>query len=143
MSLPDRPKSIIHGIQVLYFTLVVSIVFGAINIVRTGIDAKYLDVSQHPASLGYIPMIIIFAVSLVILWGLIFLINRGKNWARIIYLILFVLSLLSWAVNFELTLAQGIFAVLSAASNTVLGAIGLCFIFSPSAGKWFKACKKS
>lgn len=142
MSLSARPKSVTLGINTLYISLIISVVLSIINIVRVSVDTKYLDTSPQPVPLHYGSMIAIVVVGAIIGWAFIFLMSKGKNWARIIYFIIFVLGLLSWTINFEVTLAQGIFALIAAIVHSCLSALGFIYLLTPSSNRWFKDCKK-
>ncbi len=141
MSLPQRPKNISYGINTLYISLVISVVLAIINIVRDAVDTKYLSLTTHPIPLHYGAMCIIILIGIVIGWTSIYLIGQGKNWARIIYFFIFILGLLAWTLNFEMTLTQGIFALTAAIVHSCISAVGFIYLLTPSANQWFKACK--
>ena len=82
-----------------------------------------------------------FAIVVVVslfFWWMISRINAGKNWARIFYLILVIAALLAWTINFEQTIAQGIFALIASVINTLLGVVAMVCLYTPSANQWFK-----
>lgn len=142
MSDIAHPRSVITGISVLYTSLLLEFVGGMINIIHVAYGMPSLNITDLPPPYGPKAMLGIVVASMAIGWFLISRINARHNWARYTYLLLMIAGLVIWSTCFEMAVAQGIFAVISAVLNTLLGIVGLVCLFTPSANKWFKhGCK--
>lgn len=142
MSDIAHPRSVVTGVSVLYVSLLLSFVAGIINIIHVAYGLQSLNLSSGPAPFGPSIMLAIVVIVTAVFWWIISRINARKNWARVVYLILVIAALLAWAINFEVTLAQGIFALIASVLNTLLGVIAMVCLYTPSANKWFKeGCK--
>ncbi len=132
----NRPSTVSTAVQLLYITLIIAFVCGIINIIH---------VHSHPESstMGIGPMTAVLVVSLVVCWFFFYNIARGRNWARIIYLILFILGILSTGWHLKMYLDQGMLISLATLVNYVIGIIALVLLFTTESNKWFKQPNKS
>lgn len=138
MSDITHPRSVITGVSVLYISLLLSFVSGIINVIHVAYGMKSLALSDAPAPFTPAVMFAIVVIVTLFFWWIISRINARKNWARIFYLVLVIATLLAWALNFDATLAQGIFALISSVINTLLGIIAMVCLFTPTSNEWFK-----
>ncbi len=132
-----RPGNVTTAIQLLYITLIISFVCGIINVIK-----MHSNPAAGPAGLGIGPMVAILIVSLVIFWFLFFHISRGRNWARIIYLILFILGILSTGWHLKMYLSQGMLISLATLVNYVLGIVAIVLLFTSESNAWFRTPNK-
>ncbi|MDF1795714.1 MAG: hypothetical protein P1U63_04160 [Coxiellaceae bacterium] len=132
-----RPSGVTTAIQLLYITLIISFVCGIINVIQI-----HGNPAGAPAGLGIGPMVAILIISLAIFWFLFFHISRGRNWARIIYLILFVLGILSTGWHLKMYLQQGMLISLATLVNYVLGVVAIVLLFTSESNTWFKTPNK-
>ena len=132
MEANESPKPVRTGVMLLYAALGVA---GLRSIVEAATNAKLL---------GAAFMILMLAIILVVLGVmslLIALIGRGKNWARITMLVLFLLSLdtsiLTLLRPFEPRSAPDFLGL----AQLILQFVALRFLFHREASFWF--CTKA
>ncbi len=146
MAAIQHPHSVITGVSFFYISLVLGCIAGFINILHLSHfsnDIPFLTLSSTPPYFGFWSMLTITILSTIIGWFIISRINKGKNWARYVYAILVLIGLILWTTQFDLALAQGLFALVAAVINTFLGIIGSICLFTPSANAWFKCMGNS
>ena len=129
-KLKSRPIQVGIAIWILYGSLALSSVDYMINAVE--ILSRY----TLPTSL-MVFLLLAFAIPLVLMWGIIFLMSRGDNWARVIY---FVLALLTIAFS----LPSLFEAITTAGRSPVMEIVGLSvgvsiimILFGREASEWF------
>ncbi|QTN21490.1 hypothetical protein HZ992_14990 [Rhizobacter sp. AJA081-3] len=83
------------------------------------------------------PLFIVFCV-LAVLVAFAFLIRSGKNWARITYLVFFLIGLSSFLVVRELIALNGKFFFVIFCVQTVLQSYAAWLVFRPPANRWFR-----
>ena len=121
----ERPNSVKMAMR----CLIVS--FGAASV-------QMLSQIRWSDLVPYIPWILAcFAV-----WFLIWMIYRGKNWARWIYAGLTVNWLVVLAANIKFTTRLNGVAGALLVLYVVLGLTAACLLFSPASNKWFRTEKK-
>jgi hypothetical protein len=121
------PKKVQNAVTILYITL-------GIGILRDVIDAP---ANAKMTGVGF--LIYITLVVFVVMVFLIAMIGRGRNWARITFLILFFLGLLAsiLSIVYSFTLSP-ISSVLTLA-QVVLQMVALVFLFQQESSAWFRA----
>ena len=121
-----KPSSIIAVINILYATLFLGIINWAIGQWATDV---------HPASPA--AAVIELLITLGLIFSLIKMIGLGKKWARVVLLLLFVLSLLvfRWTLGplFKSNMLVGVLSVFEA----LLQAVALIFLFLQASTQWF------
>ncbi len=139
METIDHPRCVVTGVSILYVSLLLGFIGGIINIIHIWYGLPFLNLPnpQNPP-FGIGEMWGIVLASTAIGWFIISRINKGKNWARYTYAILVIIGLIIWAINFDMTISQGIFALIASIINTLLGIIGSVCLFRPSANAWFR-----
>lgn len=132
MKKDKRPASATTAVQLLYITIVVSIVCSALNIAAIK-DRAASAITLSPGSM-------ILTLAIVVIISLFFIINigRGKNWARIIYLILFALSVINTAIHIKLFFSQGTLIGVATIANYVMALAAMILLFSKSSNQWFR-----
>ncbi|MBB1440663.1 hypothetical protein H5202_18715 [Shewanella sp. SG41-4] len=124
----DKPKSI----NITIILIVVSWLASLVSILI--IASKVPDLMPNTVA-KYIS----FAVTTILMFWLAYKINKGKNWARIVYSVLVLISLINTFINFQqFSLLPFEFAFLSAVTN--LSQLGvLLLLFTKSSNVWFKS----
>ena len=124
-----RPVSVRQAVVILYASL-------GLGIVRSSLEAQQLSAS---APLGFV-----FAVALcvlVLMALIVYLIGSGKSWARMVFLVLFLLgcplAVRPLLRSLEATPVSGILGLL----QIVMQLLALVLLFQRSASNWFKAVK--
>lgn len=120
----DKPAEVKAAIRLLYVSLIV-------GVLNSLLFAK-------------VPVFILFGwLILGLIWVLIFMISRGKNWARITFLILFIagipIGILSLPQSFATNPLSGFIEL----GISVLDIIALVFLFRKSSSDWFKQTKNA
>ena len=125
-SAVQKPQPVATAVNLLWASL-------AVGLVKVLMDFSHLD-SQAPAA--FTTFILIFTFALI--GFLIFKISAGRNWARITFLVLFVLGMLP-----TLPIVLGEFsrsAVVGALSMAQIGlqAYALFLVFTNPGSAWFR-----
>jgi len=126
-----QPSKIATAVKLLYATL-------GIGIIRSIIES-----SRHAeaSSVGFV-LFITFAV-FGLMWLLIYMTGKGKNWARITFLVLFILGVpLSILPMIQSLTHEPISGILGLA-QVVMQVVALVFLFQGESSAWFKAIKQS
>ena len=125
----QKPKKVQTAVTILYVTL-------GIGILRAVIEAS---ANAEMAGVGFLMF-----VTLVVFAFMAFLIAKiggGKNWARITFLVLFLLGLLPSILpllrSFDINPLSGFLGL----AQIVLQILALVFLFQQESGDWFKAHK--
>ena len=131
----NRSKQVSNALIMLWIMLALSIlhfILSSLNI----ISASPYEV----LSSDYVFFTNIF--SLILSACFIYLIGIGKNWARITYLVLFIIGM-SATISILLPILSTnlIYGILNVA-GIILGIIALILLFQKSSNTWFKSMKK-
>ena len=127
----SRPDKVSTAVKLLYLSI-------AIGVVRSIFEIPTLT---QTTSLSLVISVSVF--TLAIMAFLIYMIGRGRNWARITFLVLFLIGLpFSVLPLLQSLLANPISGVLGL-SQAVLQIIALVFLFQKPSSDWFKLMKAS
>lgn len=135
MKKDKRPASVTTAVQLLYITIVISIVCGILGIAATK-DAPIGSTTLSPS-------IVAITLIIAVIIGLFFIINisRGRNWARLIYLILFALSLINSAIHLKMFFNQSTLTGVATIANYVITLAAMILLYQKSSNQWFKQKK--
>jgi heme/copper-type cytochrome/quinol oxidase subunit 2 len=130
----EKPPEVTGGTRLLYASLVFGVIEGALNFAQMASEAP-ID-SEVPMNfirlvLGFTLLIVIFTFGVTLF--LIIKISHRRNWARVTFLVLFLLSLpfaILSVLRFSLV---DLFGILT----TLLQSIAICLLYSSSATAWF------
>ena len=120
------PKTIDIAIKVFFIAILV------------GVISSYFNIANAPANLSKTAMTI-FSVILFSLYGLLFLfISKRKNWARFVWVILYIGGLAmtfsaSESITYNHVAVEYLYYV-----QTLLQAVLTILLFSPTSNAWFK-----
>lgn len=78
------------------------------------------------------------AVLFAILFFIYYSIGQGKNWARILFVVLFVLGLLGFILSYHLVAAQGTLAITSSLLSYLLQLAALLLLYTKESSLYFK-----
>jgi len=126
-----QPSKVASAVKLLYVTL-------GIGIIRSIIESsRYAEAS----SVGFV-LFITFG-SFGIMWLLIYMTGKGRNWARITFLVLFLLGVpLSILPMIQSLTYDPISGVLGLA-QVVMQIVAIVFLFQGESSAWFKTIKQS
>ena len=122
-----RPEKVNQAVMLLHLTL-------GIAVVRTILERATMD-----ADIGFVIFVSLFTLGF--LWFFIAMIARGKNWARITFLVLFVGGLPFAITPLLQSLAATPLSGLLGIAQTVLQIVALIFLFQKASSEWFKEMK--
>lgn len=127
------PRSVALFERLMYASLALSLLVIGLD----GTRMAALPEVQASGGIGFLIATGLFTVAILMLF--IWLIaRRRKNWARIVFVVLFVLGLIPFAQNFVNVLAANPLAAAVSALQMLLQVAALFFVFSSSARPWFK-----
>ncbi|MEZ5646690.1 MAG: hypothetical protein R3E99_16305 [Burkholderiaceae bacterium] len=122
----EKPSQINTAVNLLWASL-------AIGFVKSIMDMQHLGSQASPAFTNFILISVIAVVALLIVFT-----SKGKNWARITFLVLFILGSLP---SIPLVLAEftrspvlGAFSLV----QIVLQVVALYMVFTRPGAAWFK-----
>ena len=122
----DKPSQIDTAVSLLWASL-------AIGFVKSLMDMQHMGSQASPAFINFILISVIAVMVLLIVF-----ISKGKNWARITFLVLFVLGSLPSVPlllgEFTRSPVLGAFSII----QFVLQVIALYLIFTKPGSSWFK-----
>lgn len=127
------PRSVALFERLMYASLALSLLVIGLD----GARMAALPEVQASGGLGFLIATGLFTVAILMLF--IWLIaRRRKNWARIVFVVLFVLGLVPFVQNFLNVLAANPLAASVSGLQLLLQVVALFFVFSSSARPWFK-----
>lgn len=127
----NRPDKVGTAVVLLYVTL-------GIGVLRSIMEASRLSAQ---ASVGFV-MFITSAV-LGLMWFFIYMIGKGRNWARITFLVLFIIGIPFAVLPLLQSLAANPLSGLLGIGQTVVQVIALVFLFQKPSSEWFRQMKAS
>jgi len=126
----SRPRATDIAVKLLYLALVVS-----------AVRAVFLEWSVLQTSHPIVNTCFSVFFLGITLW-LILMIGKGRNWARTVYLIWFVISLPVFAVDISELAADSVKASLGMLS-TIISLAALVLLFQKASSDWFRVMKKT
>jgi hypothetical protein len=134
-SEPPRPAQVTRALQLLWAGIGIAFFSGILNLVLTD--------NPEMSKAALIGMTVVtWTIGFLIMWWILSSIGKGKNWARIVELVFFVLGILG--VLMTLAMPQkvsGIIWVLYAIQMS-LNTWGMVLLFSGPANAWFREMKE-
>lgn len=133
----ERPAGVRLAIMLILFTLML------------GVGRSFMEWSQVRAQIASTPhvstqmmetvMLIVLVVVLGLMLWLTYMIARGRNWARITFLVLFLVGL-PWSVPALLrSFSAYPFSATLGLAQILLQAVALILLFGADARRWFAA----
>lgn len=123
----QKPQSVSTAVVLLWASL-------AVGLVKVVIDYSYL-MSQTPS----VATVIFFLVLTFALLGfLVFRISAGKNWARIAFLVMFLIGVLPTVHHTAAEFSRSFFVGALSAAQLGLQGYALFLLFTQSGNPWFR-----
>ena len=123
----EKPKNVSLGVNLQWISLLIGVIIAAFD---------PADTAHHSPVPG--GLLSIMATTVVIVGFLNYMVLRGKNWARIIFLVMYLFGIIPYILtlphSFHLSVISGTASVI----QSVLQLIALVLFFSASARPWFK-----
>lgn len=136
-----KPQKVDTAVKLLYASLGLGIISSVLF--PPGLD----EVSSFGSALND-SLFIFFTAGLTfgLTWLLIYMIGKGKNWARITFLVFFIIGIPLSIVTFPLFLLLSYTPVIDVSLflvQTGMDLVALVFLFQEESSAWFKALKQS
>src|SRR5215831_8989516 len=123
----DRPRHVFHAVALLWITLILQ---------ATGLFFMWRLFRLADAM--FLALIAFSTVTWGITAWIVAMIERGRNWARITYLVLFLLGAPFVVVSIVVSFRYTPIAALSAVLQLALQLTAMIMVFIPPAGAWFR-----
>jgi ATP-dependent Zn protease len=127
----ERPSDVTRAIQLLYASIAIGFVSSIFRLAS--------EVSGAPIAFAFIPLILFFGLFAF----LVFKISKGRNWARIAFLVIFLLgipfAIPIYVQELERSFLSGSLSILIA----LLQLMAVYLLFRRNSNSWFKARKGS
>lgn len=137
MAFP-KPQPVRVAVTLLYITLLIGVINGLINI--------YFVSATNSAAMAFpyggVVAILVLLVATAILGFFYFKISQGRNWARILVLVLFILGLLYFVFSIVGMFQQGYLVPVISIVNTIIMLVAIILLFKQEASDWFKSNKQ-
>lgn len=127
----SRPKKVGTAVKLLYITL-------GIGVLRSIMEASMQAQMASPAFVMFITFFV-----LGIMWLFIYMIGKGRNWARITFLVLFIVGIPLFVPPLLQSLAVNPISGLLGIGQTVIQVIALVFLFQKPSSDWFREVKSN
>ena len=124
-----QPSKVATAVKLLYATL-------GIGMIRSIIES-----SRHAEASSVALFLFGTLFSLVTIAFFIYMISKGKNWARITFLVLCILGIPLAISPMIQSLSHNLFSGVLGILQVIMQIIGLVLLFHGSSSKWFKAMK--
>jgi hypothetical protein len=121
-----KPHKVTLAVRLLYSTL-------GLGIVRSIWE---FPIQAQQSSAGFVLFVIVF--TFVFVGFFVFMIDQGKNWARITFLVLFVIGVPLSIYPLLQSLAYAPVSGVMGLAQVVLQTLGIIFLFQKDASVWFK-----
>lgn len=132
---PPRPPQVTRAVQVLWAAVAVSFVSGILNAYLT-----VMPEAGQPLSLGF--MLVGWVIGFAIIWWILSSIAKGKNWARIVQLVFFVLGILGVLMVFSMPQQVPVIVWVLYAVQMGLNLYGIILLFGGASNAWFREMKE-
>ena len=135
LDFSQKPAKVVWAVRLIYFSLGVELLRACV-LTLFGITTTTTSVSVGEL---IVSMIITFPFTIV----LTILISQGRNWARILLLVMFLLGIFivipTLASQFQYHFLMGLFAVIM----NVMQGIAIILLFQKESNAWFRNVKKN
>jgi hypothetical protein len=119
-----RPEKVGTAVKLLYINLGIGVLSGIME------------------ALMHAPMTLVFVtVILGTMWLLTYMIGKGRNWARITFLVMFIIGLPISVPFLLLSFAENLISALLGIGQTTIQIIAMVFLFQKPSSDWFRDMK--
>lgn len=130
----SRPGKVSTALYLLWIALFVGIIASAFNF------SSSLEIANAPPGFGLGVVIFILCFGFLLSAFFIWKIGQGRNWARITYLVLFILGI-PVVIYTLLTIKVSTFLIIMQIAHTIVSLVALVFLFQKQSSDWFKSTK--
>jgi FtsH-binding integral membrane protein len=131
-----KPKNVLLAVRLLWATIALGLMSTALYW-NDKISQLPADFPMNPELFASIVLFITFSFLVWIMWQ----VSRGRNWARLLYLIVFLIGLPLYIpallVEFDHSVGKGIFSTII----TFMQLAALILLFTKEGNVWFKEQK--
>ena len=125
----QRPKRVTTGVQFLLASLTLGTITASVGVVRT---------TSGTVMVGALVFVLMFfAVSFVLVWR----IAAGKNWARIVWLVLVLIGTPFALRSYVATMKVSVLSSSLSIFITILQLVGTYLLITGSSNSWFRKRK--
>ena len=124
-----RPYKVTTAVKLLYITLGIGVLRGIMG------SSTQAEVTS-PAFVMFIAFFV-----LVVMWLFIFMIGKGRNWARITFLVLFIVGTPFSVLPLMQSLGANPISGLLGIVQTIIQIVALVFLFQKPSSDWFREMK--
>lgn len=130
----NRPDKVSTAITLLWILIAASVISSIFNF------SSLLEITNASGlGLGWLIFTLYFSFFLTAFF--IWKISQGRNWARITYLVFFILGVLFTIYDY-LTSEVSTFSIILGIAGIIVQIIALIFLFQKQSSDWFKSKKK-
>lgn len=139
MDISQRPNSVHLAVKLLYTNLILNIITAIYTLVLIANGAMHTTEAHIANDLHKTVTIgaVIIAIVFLIQFWFIRKIAHGRNWARIIYLIIFLFGLFMVVHRPTSLWSHGGLYTITSVVNFILGCIACVMLFVRSSSPWF------
>jgi len=130
-ALTSRPQKVKTAVLMLWISV-------GLGFVRS---AWEIPAQAEHSSVGFVVSVMVF--SILFIGFFIWMIDKGRNWARITFLVLFILGVPLSILLLLQSLAYAPFSGLLGIAQVILQTIAIIFLFAKESSAWFKLQKTS
>jgi hypothetical protein len=131
---PPRPPEVTRAVQLCWIAVALGFIAAIVRAVQMPIDGLSGTTLIVMTALSW-------TVGLLIVWWILSSIGKGRNWARIVQLVLVIFGLLGSVMLF-VTPALTVILYVCYAVQMALNVWGIVLLFSAPANAWFRAMKE-
>jgi hypothetical protein len=131
---PPRPAQVTRALQLFWTSIAIGFLSGILNLLLTDQPGM-----SKAALIG--STVIAWSIGFLITWWILSSIGKGKNWARIVQVVFFIIGILGILMVF--TMPQKISAIIWVlyAIQMSLNVWGMTLLFSSPSNAWFREMK--
>jgi len=121
----EKPREATLATNLLWTSL-------GLGLINSAFQFSYL---KTQAPVGFI--LVVAGLTLAVMALLVYFISQGRNWARITFLVLFLIGLIPWFPQLVDTFSRSTLSGLLTVAQVVLQVVALYLIFSKPGAGWF------
>jgi hypothetical protein len=132
----NRPKKVSLALKLLYLSLGIGFLQIIINIGYSLQLAESSPIAQRISPIIFVLLVNVGALG--ILWFLIYMIGKGRNWARIVYIANYTTEVMIYLIILPPLLAINIIFGIFYITQTILQVIAMVLLFQKPSSEWFR-----
>jgi membrane-associated HD superfamily phosphohydrolase len=132
----NRPKKVSLALKLLYLSLGFYILQFIINIGYLLERGELYPITQETSTITDVLLSTIYTVG--VRWFLIYMIGKGRNWARIVYIANYTTEVMIYLIILPPLLAINIIFGIFYITQTILQVIAMVLLFQKPSSEWFR-----